>query len=372
MLLTLLCVIALSGGVKVQEIKLKFLVLTPMFLAGADQGCVELRSASVKGQLRFWWRAQHPGLSPAELWQREGEIFGFAGEKKNRRSSFALLMEEIDLRRSRNSLPNADYTKFEVQRSDGRTIVANFLEYLAYGTYERNKEQKRNILIREYLAPGSTFRLTLRFREDKHLEEVVKALKAFILFGGLGSKSRNGYGSFRVTVEDAPEKIKQEIEQLKPDKPFMQELCSFKGVPSFSAFCKGARLFRTKDIYPSWDRCLVELARAYREARLSLERKHVYEKRQYLGAPLIVDQKQRSFADRHAKPYFIRVHKEKEGFRGYILYLPSQYLPRQHHERLGIQASEFRERDLERDDQLFQDVCREVNRKLQQFLEVVF
>lgn len=31
--------------------------ITPMFLAGADPHSAELRVPSVKGALRFWWRA---------------------------------------------------------------------------------------------------------------------------------------------------------------------------------------------------------------------------------------------------------------------------------------------------------------------------
>ncbi|NER00596.1 MAG: type III-B CRISPR module RAMP protein Cmr1, partial [Cyanothece sp. SIO2G6] len=39
-------------------------IITPMFLAGADGKTPELRSASIKGAMRFWWRAVngHVGL----------------------------------------------------------------------------------------------------------------------------------------------------------------------------------------------------------------------------------------------------------------------------------------------------------------------
>lgn len=47
-----------------------------MFLAGADGKTPELRASSIKGALRFWWRALNGHLSLKELKEREGKIFG--------------------------------------------------------------------------------------------------------------------------------------------------------------------------------------------------------------------------------------------------------------------------------------------------------
>ena len=46
-------------------------VVTPMFLSGADQQKVEIRAASIKGQLRWWWRAMNGHLSLEELKKQE-------------------------------------------------------------------------------------------------------------------------------------------------------------------------------------------------------------------------------------------------------------------------------------------------------------
>jgi len=39
-----------------QEIKATYKIVTPMFLGGADHE-EEIRVPSIKGALRFWWRA---------------------------------------------------------------------------------------------------------------------------------------------------------------------------------------------------------------------------------------------------------------------------------------------------------------------------
>ncbi|SHO81241.1 CRISPR-associated RAMP Cmr1 [hydrothermal vent metagenome] len=41
--------------------------ITPIFMYGADATIPELRPASIKGVMRFWWRAIHGDLKLDEL-----------------------------------------------------------------------------------------------------------------------------------------------------------------------------------------------------------------------------------------------------------------------------------------------------------------
>ncbi|MEZ4851046.1 MAG: type III-B CRISPR module RAMP protein Cmr1 [Bacteroidia bacterium] len=54
-------------------------IITPMFLNGADGKTPELRPPSIKGALRFWWRAVNGHLGLGELRKMETEIFGGTG-----------------------------------------------------------------------------------------------------------------------------------------------------------------------------------------------------------------------------------------------------------------------------------------------------
>jgi CRISPR-associated protein Cmr1 len=66
-------------------------VLTPLFLNGADGRTPELRAPSIKGALRFWWRAlhghlplkAHSGLT-TDLKSLETQIFGGSGDQVQR------------------------------------------------------------------------------------------------------------------------------------------------------------------------------------------------------------------------------------------------------------------------------------------------
>lgn len=57
--------------------------ITPMCMYGADGKTPELRPASIKGVMRFWWRAINGNLLLAELKKQEGEIFGNTDNKSS-------------------------------------------------------------------------------------------------------------------------------------------------------------------------------------------------------------------------------------------------------------------------------------------------
>lgn len=341
-----------------KEICLAFKVITPMFSAGANGQRAELRPPSVKGVLRFWWRATQVGLGLKQLQEKEGEIFGSAREKENKKSSFSLAIKTFGLDRFRSFDPLPGH-KYPV-----KNFPANILEYLAYGTCEWSRQEKRNVFTREYIKPDCTFELVLRIWEEKNRAEIFKALQAFYLFGGLGSKTRNGFGGLEVISASAEgEQEVKALSSLTPDDVF-KGLCSFNGDPSFPAFSKHARLFKTKKQFPTWDACLAELGLAYRNARLSLEKLHNYSRRRYIGAPIVVNKQQESHLDRHAKPYFLRVYKQSNGYTGYILYLPADYLPRSYCDRLGIAQGKYKELNWQQENNNFTSACKDLNGQL--------
>jgi CRISPR-associated protein Cmr1 len=58
-----------------------FRIVTPLFLGGAKPNdCAELREASIKGALRFWYRAADPNYR-----QEEARIFGGTARGTDRR-----------------------------------------------------------------------------------------------------------------------------------------------------------------------------------------------------------------------------------------------------------------------------------------------
>ena len=70
------------------KIILKCEIVTPMFCYGADGKTPELRAPSLKGALRFWWRAIHPNLDLERLKKEETEIFGGSGDDEAKKVAF--------------------------------------------------------------------------------------------------------------------------------------------------------------------------------------------------------------------------------------------------------------------------------------------
>src|SRR3989338_2928833 len=83
--------------------------------------------------------------------------------------------------------------------------------------------------------------------------------------------------------------------------------------------------FFSNNSFDSWDKALANVGVLYKQIRSKLEKRHTFEKRQYIGAPIVEKKVTRSILERHAKPYFIKINRESGKYRPYVLYLPSRY-----------------------------------------------
>ncbi|MFO0762668.1 MAG: type III-B CRISPR module RAMP protein Cmr1 [Byssovorax sp.] len=171
----------------------EFEVLTPMFLGGADQNQAELRAPSIKGALRFWYRALDP-----QYRKYEHRIFGSGGEKASRS---LLLLRVREGERSGERMVFGD-AKAEQFTEGSKTHAINGLIYLGYSFNLGDNRQRRA------LVPGARFTVTMSCHHasvhDK--EEFKRALRTALAslwalghFGALGSRSRRGFGALALT-----------------------------------------------------------------------------------------------------------------------------------------------------------------------------
>lgn len=173
-----------------------FRIVTPMFLGGADQGPGDgIRPPSVKGALRFWWRALNWGRFDSEcssralalnlLHDEEVRLFGGSAEQGGQ-GSFLLRAAHGRLLCTR---------KGDVHFNFSRKSAARYLGYglmVAYG--RRDGSTKDGQLERPCLNEDQTFAVTFVFRREIDAS-VREALIAFGLLGSLGSRARHGMGS---------------------------------------------------------------------------------------------------------------------------------------------------------------------------------
>ncbi len=173
-----------------QTIEAEYRIVTPMFIGGGDQSDnPELRPPSIKGALRFWWRAMQWGAclektasheaALKELHRQEAELFGAAAKEENGggQGVFFLKLKAHHSKGVESSWPK------------NNDAGAGFLGYGLDAT-EGSPHKKA---IRE-----GEFTLCLALKKtitEAQVEQLKQVLKLWGLLGGLGSRSRRGFGS---------------------------------------------------------------------------------------------------------------------------------------------------------------------------------
>jgi len=185
--------------------------ITPMFIAGADGQTPELRAPSIKGALRFWWRAVNGHLSLKELKEREAEIFG--GTNPARRSSVSV---RIDF----NKKHLTEKTILEGQPSNYVDQFKNHFN-LAWENFNRAYQGKDAAITylfysvlfqgkRPFIDIGLKFDIIFTSRSQECLKKVVATFWLLVHFGGIGTRTRRGAGAFAANVKEDEKNLLRE------------------------------------------------------------------------------------------------------------------------------------------------------------------
>lgn len=172
-----------SGTLNRLIVKCEF--ITPAFIYGANDN-LELRSASIKGAMRFWWRATSKYNDCKTMFKEESDIFGGAYKDDEEESVFKKAKVNIIVKYDDCKIDkNSDLLKLEFLG----------INYLYYSTLNLNG--KRN---NYHLKAGNEFQVIFEYSNEnsKYIYEYLKALNALQLFGGVGSRSRRCGGNFVV------------------------------------------------------------------------------------------------------------------------------------------------------------------------------
>ena len=228
----------------------KFRIVTPMFLGGANQDISDgIRPPSVKGALRFWWRAlnrqrfraQAPDDAGAlqNLHREEARLFGLAASDNGGGQGCFLL---------HTSHGPLKHSKKDSVHSTLRTKGA--ARYLGYGLMEAFASQVKGTqagqLIRPCIDEGQEFTVQLRFR-IKTESSVRDALIAWGLLGGLGSRARHGFGSVALLTLNRGTEILWSTPQNREDyqgriATLLNEARTAPSSPPFTAVSQDTRI----------------------------------------------------------------------------------------------------------------------------------
>ena len=186
-------------------------LVTPAFLAGANQQAedCDLRSATLRGHLRWWWRTMHAGfLDVKTLRALEAAIWG------DTNSGGAVRIVVVE--RTKANVPHPYDKRSKASFSDEQKVselgipngnarkTTQGLWYASYGMDEGSRDRPRR---RQVLEPPASWRVRLIARcsrleingreitVQQVLDQAQEALWLLCQFGGVGSKAGKGFGS---------------------------------------------------------------------------------------------------------------------------------------------------------------------------------
>jgi len=170
-------------------------VITPLFGGGVEAGVNDpvtlIRSSSIRGHLRFWWRATRGAkfATVADLRQREGDIWGTT-------TSPSQVVVEARLLSRGTTYPCAHIP-------DGKNFPRFKDLHSGYALFPFQGSKKDGTPISECTSKVS-FELKLTY-PNSLLEDVKAAVWAWVNFGGIGARTRRGCGALYCRELSPPE-----------------------------------------------------------------------------------------------------------------------------------------------------------------------
>jgi len=219
-----------------KTLRARYRIVTPFFAGGADpKKFGGIRPPSIKGALRFWWRAlqwqahfdragHNPVAALRSLHAAESRLFGTSADQ-GAQAKFLLSVEETGLSPNRPPKPGP---------GNGYLLGQG----LYRGSYS-NEDKGR---------AGGSFTLHLLLHPsvtDEERRSLEEALLVFGLLGGIGSRARHGLGSVAIqelACEGAQPffTVPQTLDALKAAlAPLVQRQAP---LPPFTAFSRETRI----------------------------------------------------------------------------------------------------------------------------------
>lgn len=181
------------------SITLHLRLITPLFGGGyetreVDPVCI-IRPATIRGHLRFWWRALYGGRydSPKALYEAESAIWGAAAtEGRQSAGKVGIRVHHVRWNKQKKTVNHFR------PRGGSPARVGPQAQYLLYPFQGQSNQPPAEGY------DGVEFTLQVTFAQGlppEQRQQVENTLKAWIAFGGVGARTRRGCGALTVAQE---------------------------------------------------------------------------------------------------------------------------------------------------------------------------
>lgn len=185
----------------------KYELITPLFGGGVKAGEVDsknpIRGTAVRGHLRFWWRATRGGQFGGDLSEMkkvEDAIWGASakGEKGEKRPLAVQIAVQLD----HAGTPDTPFIHQPNKNNVLKPVPNKQSVVPAYAAFplQRSDEDIKAGKPPRTVQKGIRFTLDLSFAE-KHRQDVEIALWAWETFGGIGARTRRGFGALHCLAQ---------------------------------------------------------------------------------------------------------------------------------------------------------------------------
>jgi CRISPR-associated protein Cmr1 len=239
----------------------------PAFLGNAEQNG-QWRTPPMKALLRQWWRVAYAAdkrfvVDVKGMRKAEGQLFGAAADAgASNKSRVRIRLDQWDTGRLRRWEPTGNVWHPEV-RPNGRNVGSDL--YLGYGPLDYDNKNRMTILKRNAAIQAdesAVFHIALASdTPDGEAARIAKTLALMNLYGTLGGRSRNGWGSF--VLEGGPALPPPDVRVLRP----WPEALKLDWPHAIGRDLKGALVWET-ETFSDWKTAMRRLA----EIKIGLRR----------------------------------------------------------------------------------------------------
>ena len=197
----------------------KYKLITPLFGGGVEAKKADplkvIRETSIRGQLRFWWRAMRGTGTLQEMKKREDALFGSGGENASQ-SKVLIHVKDIKEGRAKPVYRINNYRVEYVDRNDPTNYAAFSLPQTDKELRKLRDEQKQAVPID--IRENVEFTLEISYPKSE-AAEIEAFLWAWENFGGIGGRTRRGFGAIQrtdgelVNAANVEQKIRDDLQK---------------------------------------------------------------------------------------------------------------------------------------------------------------